>query len=154
MATTTGARPRTEAPAPAPEVQLPDLRNPAYQAFLILWLGFTAAPILFGLDKFFDVLVDWKIYLAPEFNDIIPGTAHQAMLAVGVVEIVAGVLVLLRPRIAAYVVAAWLAGIITNLLLQADYYGIALGEFGLLVAALALARLAAAFPHPLFDRRS
>jgi hypothetical protein len=153
MPTTTEARPRAEAPA-APQVRQADLRSPAYQAFLILWLGFTAAPILFGLDKFIDVLVDWKIYLAPEFNDLIPGTAHEAMLAVGVVEIVAGVLVFLRPRIAPYVVAAWLAGIITNLLLQADYYDIALRDFGLLLAALALARLAAAFPHPVFGRRS
>jgi hypothetical protein len=76
------------------------------------------------------------------------------MLAVGVIEIVAGVLVFLRPRVAPYVVAAWLAAIIVNLLLQADYYDIALRDFGLLLAALALARLAAAFPHPIFGRRS
>jgi hypothetical protein len=154
MATTTEAPPRVEAPRVPPEVRRSDLKNPAYQAFLVLWLGFIAAPILFGLDKFFDVLVDWKIYLAPELNDLIPGTAHEAMLAVGVIEIVAGVLVFLRPRIAAYVVAAWLAGIIVNLLLQADYYDIALRDFGLLLAALALARLALAFPHPIWDRRS
>ena len=152
MATTTEARPRGA--AASPEVRQSDSKDPAYQAFLILWLGFTAAPILFGLDKFFDVLVDWKIYLAPELNDLVPGTAHQAMLAVGVVEIVAGVLVFLRPRIAPYVVAAWLAGIITNLLLQADHYDVALRDFGLLLAALALARLAATFPHPIFGRRS
>jgi hypothetical protein len=155
MATTTQANaPRAEARTPSPEVVRTDLKNPAYQAFLVLWLGFTAAPILFGLDKFFDVLVDWKVYLAPEFNDLIPGTAHEAMLAVGVIEIVAGVLVFLRPRVAPYVVAAWLAAIIVNLLLQADYYDIALRDFGLLLAALALARLAAAFPHPIFGRRS
>ncbi|MGQ0802886.1 MAG: NAD(P)/FAD-dependent oxidoreductase [Actinomycetota bacterium] len=96
----------------------------------------------------FDVLVEWKIYLAPEFNDLIPGTAHEAMLAVGVIEIVAGVLVFLRPRIAPYVVAVWLAGIIFNLLLQADYYDIALRDLGLLLAAVALARLALTFPPP------
>jgi hypothetical protein len=130
-----------------------DLRDPAAQAFLVLWVGFIVAPIVFGLDKFFDVLVDWRIYLAPEINDVVPGNAHQAMLAVGAVEIVAGVLVFLRPRVAAYVVAAWLAAIIVNLLLQADFYDIALRDFGLLLAALALARLAAAFRHPIWDRR-
>ncbi len=121
------------------------LTDPAYQAFALLWVGFTVAPILFGLDKFFDVLVDWKIYLAPEFNDLLPGNAHQIMLGVGVVEIIAGVLVAVRPRIGGYVVAAWLAGIIVNLLLQADYYDIALRDFGLMLGALTLARLASAF---------
>jgi hypothetical protein len=122
------------------------LANPAYQAFLLLWVGLSVAPILFGLDKFFDVLVDWKIYLAPEFDDLLPGNAHQIMLAVGVVEIVAGLLVAVRPRIGGYVVAAWLAGIIVSLLLQADYYDIALRDFGLMLGALTLARLASAFP--------
>lgn len=128
--------------------------DPAYQAFLLLWVGFIVAPILFGLDKFFDVLVDWRVYLAPELNDLIPGNAHEAMLAVGVVEIVAGLLVFVKPRIAAYVVAAWLAGIIVNLLVQADHYDVALRDFGLFLAALALARLATAFPHPLRRGRS
>jgi hypothetical protein len=154
MATLTQTRSPVAAPAAPAVVRHPDWRNPAYQAFLILWLGFTAAPILFGLDKFFDVLVGWRVYLAPEFNDLIPGNAHQAMLAVGVIEIVAGVLVFLRPRIAPYVVAAWLGAIIVNLLVQADYYDVALRDFGLLLAALALARLALAFPHPIFGRRS
>src|SRR5690606_22229120 len=101
------------APASTAERRLGD---PAYQAFRPLRIGFTVAPILFGLDKFLDWLVDWRIYLAPEFNDLIPGNAHQAMLAVGVIEIVAGVVVALRPRFGGYLVAAWLAGIITNLL--------------------------------------
>ncbi len=122
------------------------LRDPAYQAFLVLRTAFTVAPIVFGLDKFFDVLTDWKQYLAPTFNDIIPGTAHQAMLMVGVVEIIAGVLVLVRPRIGGYVVALWLAGIILNLLLIPGFYDVALRDFGLLLAALALARLAMVFP--------
>jgi hypothetical protein len=112
------------------------------QAFLLLRTVFTVAPILFGLDKFFEVLTDWERYLAPEFNDLIPGSAHQAMLMVGVVEIAAGILVAVLPRIGGYVVAAWLAGIILNLLLIGDYYDVALRDFGLLVAALALARLA------------
>ena len=121
------------------------LDNPAFQAFALLRLGFTLAPILFGLDKFLDWLVDWRIYLAPEINDIVPGNAHQAMLAVGVVEILAGLVVAVRPKLGGYLVAAWLAGIITNLLLQADFYDIALRDFGLLLAALTLTRLATAF---------
>jgi uncharacterized membrane protein YphA (DoxX/SURF4 family) len=114
----------------------------AHHAFLLLRTVFTVAPILFGLDKFFNVLVDWEQYLAPWIDDIVPGDAGQAMLAVGVVEIVAGVLVALRPAIGGYVVAAWLLGIIVNLVTMGEYYDIALRDFGLLVAALALARLA------------
>ena len=132
----------------APATTSSQLSNPAYQAFMLLRAGFTVAPILFGLDKFLDWLVDWPIYLAPEINDLIPGNARQAMLVVGVVEIVAGVVVALRPKFGGYLVAAWLAGIIVNLLLQADFYDIALRDFGLLLGALALARLATAFDRP------
>jgi hypothetical protein len=121
-----------------------DLRDPATQAFWLLRIGFTVAPILFGLDKFFHVLVDWDRYLAPEFVDLLPGTAHEIMYAVGAIEIVAGLVVLLKPRFGGYLVAAWLAGIIVNLLLQADFYDIALRDFGLLLGALTLARLATA----------
>jgi hypothetical protein len=119
--------------------------DPAFQAFTLLRIGFTVAPILFGLDKFLDWLVDWRIYLAPEINDLIPGNAHQAMLIVGVIEVVAGLAVAVRPKFGGYLVAAWLAGIIVNLLLLADFYDVALRDFGLLIAALALARLATAF---------
>jgi hypothetical protein len=132
----------------APATTSSQLSNPAYQAFMLLRAGFTVAPILFGLDKFLNWLVDWPIYLAPEINDLIPGNAHQAMLIVGVVEIVAGLVVALRPKFGGYLVAAWLAGIIVNLLLQADFYDIALRDFGLLLGALALARLATAFDRP------
>jgi hypothetical protein len=121
------------------------LANPAYQAFLLLRIGFVVAPVLFGLDKFFDILVDWERYLAPAVNDLIPGNAHQAMLAVGVIEIVAGITVALLPRFGGYLVAAWLAGIIVNLLVIPDHYDIALRDFGLLLGALTLARLATAF---------
>lgn len=117
----------------------------AEQAFLMLRTVFTVAPILFGLDKFFDIMTNWTIYLAPQFDNIIPGTSHQAMLMVGVVEIAAGLIVWFRPRIGGFVVAAWLAGIILNYLLLANFYDIALRDFGLLVAALALTRLATAF---------
>ena len=109
---------------------------------------FTVAPVLFGLDKFVGLLTDWERYLAPQIDELIPGTAHQAMLAVGVVEILAGVLVAVLPRVGGYVVAAWLAGIIVNLLLIGGFYDVALRDFGLLVGALALARLAPAFAAP------
>ena len=115
------------------------------EAFLILRTAFIVAPILFGLDKFFDVMTHWSKYLAPQINDLVPGSAHQAMLIVGVVEIVAGLLVVWRPQIGAYVVALWLAGIIVNLLLLGGYGDVALRDFGLLLAALALARLAPAY---------
>jgi hypothetical protein len=113
-----------------------------HQAFLLLRTVFTIAPIAFGLDKFFEVLTDWDKYLAPWINDLVPGSSHQAMLMVGVIEIVAGVLVAVRPAIGGYVVALWLAGIIVNLLSVGGYADVALRDFGLLVGALALARLA------------
>jgi uncharacterized membrane protein YphA (DoxX/SURF4 family) len=123
------------------------LANPAYQAYLLLRVGFTAAPILFGLDKFFNWMVEWPDYLAPWVNDIVPGSGQDFMYFVGVVEIAAGILVAVAPRLGAYVVAAWLAGIIVNLL-TADpptYYDIALRDFGLMLGALSLGRLAQAF---------
>ncbi|MGH3657822.1 MAG: hypothetical protein ACRDUA_14295 [Micromonosporaceae bacterium] len=122
------------------------LTDPGRQAFLLLRTVFTVAPILFGLDKFTNLLVDWPTYLAPWINGIVPGTAQQAMYAVGVIEIVAGVVVALAPRYGGLLVAAWLAGIILNLLTIPGYYDIALRDFGLFVAAVALARLAVAYP--------
>ncbi|MGH3342814.1 MAG: hypothetical protein ACRDPK_08015 [Carbonactinosporaceae bacterium] len=121
------------------------LSDPAYQAFLLLRTTFTVAPILFGLDKFTNLLIDWPTYLAPWIDGVVPGTAQQAMYAVGVVEIVAGVVVALLPRFGGWLVAAWLAGIIVNLLTIPDFYDVALRDFGLLVAAVALARLAAKY---------
>src|SRR5215213_8273867 len=96
----------------------------AADAFLLLRTAFTVAPIVFDLDKFFDLLANWELYLAPWVNDLTPGTAHQAMLAVGVVEILAGVLVAVRPQIGGYVVALWLAGIIVNLVSMGAYLDI------------------------------
>jgi hypothetical protein len=119
--------------------------NPAYQAYLTLRTGFVVAPILFGLDKFTNLLTEWTAYLAPAIDRVVPGSASGAMVAVGVVEIVAGLVVAVRPKVGGYLVAAWLAGIITNLLLLGDHYDVALRDFGLLLAALALARLATAF---------
>jgi hypothetical protein len=144
MATTTTFRPVESAASPA-AISEARRDNPAYQAFWLLRLGFTAAPILFGLDKFAHVLVNWDRYLAPWIDRIVPGTAHQAMYAVGVIEIVAGLVVFFRPRFGGYLVAAWLAGIIVNLLTYPGFYDIALRDFGLMLGALTLARLATAF---------
>jgi uncharacterized membrane protein YphA (DoxX/SURF4 family) len=125
-------------------------QDAGYQAFLLLRIGFAVAPILFGLDKFFDVLVDWEIYLAPWINDIVPGTAADAMYAVGAIEIVAGIAVAVKPRYGAYLVAAWLGGIIVNLLTLSGYYDIALRDFALLLGALTLGRLASKYDPPGF----
>jgi hypothetical protein len=119
--------------------------NPARQAFWLLRSGFTVAPILFGADKFAHVLVNWDDYLAPRVSDPLPGTPHQIMYVVGAIEILAGLVVALRPRFGGYLVAAWLVGIIANLLLIPGFYDVALRDFGLFIAALALARLATAF---------
>ncbi len=120
--------------------------DPAYQAFLLLRTVFTVAPIVFGVDKFANLLVDWPTYLAPWIDGIVPGTAQQAMYAVGVIEVVAGIAVAVAPRFGAWLVAAWLAGIIVNLLTFPGYFDIALRDFGLLVGAVALARLATRYP--------
>jgi len=116
--------------------------DPAQQAFLLLRTVFTVAPIAFGLDKFANVLTYWPHYLAGWINDIVPGTAQQAMYAVGVVEVLAGIVVAVAPRLGAWVVAAWLAGIIVDLVTGPGFYDVALRDFGLLIGALALARLA------------
>ncbi|WP_055627620.1 hypothetical protein [Streptomyces hirsutus] len=118
------------------------LTDPGYQAFVILRVGFTVAPILFGLDKFANLLVDWPAYLAPWIDDLVPGSAQAAMYAVGAIEIVAGLAVALAPRFGGWLVAGWLAGIIVNLLTILGHYDIALRDFGLLLGAVALARLA------------
>ncbi len=116
--------------------------DPARQAFLLLRSSFTVAPIVFGLDKFTNLLTHWPDYLAPWIDAIVPGTAQQAMYAVGVVEILAGVVVAVAPRFGGWLVAAWLAGIILNLLTIPGFYDVALRDVGLLVGAVALARLA------------
>ena len=134
---------------PPDESVLDRLRNdPVYQGYYLLRIGFAVAPILFGLDKFANLLVDWEQYLAPWIVAILPMSALSAMYVVGVVEIIAGVIVAAKPRYGAYLVAAWLAAIIVNLLTYSGYYDIALRDFGLMVAALALARLAAEFDPP------
>ena len=135
-------------PIPIPERQV--LRSdPAAQAFMLLRVAFVVAPILFGLDKFAEVMInDWPKYLATEFNDILPGDANDAMHIVGVVEIAAGLVVAVVPRFGGFLVAGWLAGIITSLLIVGGYGDIALRDFGLLVSAIALSRLASASASP------
>ena len=156
MTTTTLAP--TEPRTPARAADKATLADPAYQAFWLLRIGFTVAPILFGLDKFFNWMTFWPKYLwvgFPHFFGHV--SALHFMYAVGVVEIVAGVLVFVLPRFAPYVVAAWLAGIITDLVIRSwaqgghtlVYWDIALRDFGLLIAAVALGRLAAVYaPNP------
>lgn len=124
------------------------LSEPGYQAFLLLRTVFTVAPILFGVDKFFNALTDWPMYLASWIDGILPGSAQQGMYVVGVIEIVAGLVVALVPRYGALLVTAWLAGIIVNLLTLPGFYDVALRDFGLLVGALALWRLAVAYTGP------
>jgi uncharacterized membrane protein YphA (DoxX/SURF4 family) len=123
------------------------LRNPAYQGYLLLRAGFVVAPILFGVDKFFNWMVDWPHYLAPWIDKIMPGTAQEFMYFVGAVEILAGILVLISPKWGSLVVALWLGAIIVNLLTAEppEYYDIALRDFGLLLGAVTLNRLATAF---------
>ncbi len=119
--------------------------TPARQAYEILHVAFTVAPIVAGLDKFFDLLANWDKYLAPAIAGLSPIGVHGFMMAVGLIEIIAGLIVALKPKIGAYIVAAWLLGIIVNLLLVPGYFDIALRDFGLLLAALALGRLSAEF---------
>jgi uncharacterized membrane protein YphA (DoxX/SURF4 family) len=118
--------------------------SPGYLAYKLLHIGLTAAPIVAGADKFFNRLTNWEKYLSPIFAAIIP--ADVFMLVVGAFEIFAGLLVALRPRVGAYVVAAWLLGIIMNLLLLGDYYDIALRDFGLALGAFALGSLSRVQP--------
>ena len=119
--------------------------RPAYQAYQILYIGFIVAPFLAGLDKFTNFLATWDQYLAPAVERMLPISGHTLMFLVGIVEMAAAVLVAVRPRIGAYIVAAWLLGIIVNLLLIPGYFDVALRDFGLALAALALARLSEEF---------
>jgi uncharacterized membrane protein YphA (DoxX/SURF4 family) len=141
------AAPRTEARSL--------LRGDAgYQAYVMLRVAFAVAPIVFGLDKFANVMVDWPQYLAPWVNDLMPGSAQDFMYVVGAVEVLAGVVVALKPRYGAPLVAAWLAGIIFNLLTFSGWYDVALRDFGLMLGALTLARLAAHYDAPLSRHRA
>jgi hypothetical protein len=138
---------RTDATAhPAAFVEAP-AHNPTYQAYQILHWAFVIAPVLAGLDKFFMKLADWTIYLWPPLAKLTNG-AGNFMRIVGVIEVIAGLLVALKPKVGAPIVALWLLGIIGNLILLGRFYDIALRDLGLFLGALALSRLATVFDHP------
>jgi uncharacterized membrane protein YphA (DoxX/SURF4 family) len=126
--------------ATTPRIESRSMKDPGYQAYQILHIGFTVAPILFGLDKFLNLMVSWDMYLAPWMVRIV-GNSHHFMYLIGVIEIVAGIFVAIKPRWGAYVVVLWLLGIILNLLTYPGFYDVALRDFGLLLGALALGRL-------------
>jgi uncharacterized membrane protein YphA (DoxX/SURF4 family) len=168
MATALDTRPAPESRLPrglrvldAPPRRNADIADPGYQAFLILRTAFVVAPILFGLDKWFNWMTPWTKYLWVGFVNLLPGNAHQIMEGVGVLEMVAGLLVLVVPRVAPYVVAAWLGGIVTDTVIQSAaigghtfvYWDIALRDFGLMLAALALGRLASLYASAPLRRR-
>jgi len=117
----------------------------AHQAYMILKFGFTVLPVVAGLDKFFNLLVDWEQYLPPFVNNLVGGYGHELMLVIGVIEIIAGLGVYFKPKVFAYVVSAWLLLIVVNLLMIPGYYDVALRDFGLALGALALARLSSKF---------
>ena len=154
---TSGLHRRTAAPERSAR-----LHDPAFEAYLILRTAFVVAPVLFGLDKFFNWMTYWPKYLWVGFPNVISVSPQHFMYGVGAVEILAGVLVLLLPRLASYVVAGWLAGIVTDLVIKsaaigghtAVFWDIALRDFGLMLATLALARLSAVYaPKRLFGYR-
>ena len=122
----------------------PSMSNPLGQAYRVLHLAFIVAPIVAGLDKFFNILADWTIYLAPIFPSLLGIDARTFMYGVGAIEIAAGIAVAIMPRFAAYVVMAWLWGIIVNLFMLGQHFDIALRDFGLSLGALSLGRLAQA----------
>src|SRR5690554_6239093 len=130
------------------------MRDPSWQAFALLRTVFTVAPVVFGLDKFFNLLVDWPVYLTPDVTGVLSITDQQFMYVVGVIEIFAGICVLLAPRYGSLLVAVWLAGIIVNLLALGGFYDVALRDFGLLVGALALWRLSVVYAPKLPFLRS
>jgi hypothetical protein len=123
-------------------------RGPAYEAYLLLYAAFIAAPLIAGVDKFFDALGPWHNYLAPVIAQWLPVAPQTFLMGVGVIEVLAALVVAARPRIGGYVVAVWLGAIIVNLLLARAFYDVALRDFGLMLGALALARLARQFERP------
>jgi hypothetical protein len=147
--------PHQPAAAPSPEARVEPVRvprRPAYAAFRLLQVGFVVAPILAGADKFFHVLTNWDMYLASSIERQLPVSGHTFMQIVGVIEIVAGFLVAVAPRIGGFIVSAWLCGIIVDLLLAGGFYDIALRDLGLAFGACALGLLAREFGRPA-DRR-
>jgi hypothetical protein len=130
---------------PSPPRTALNLSRPSHQAYVILYIGFIVLPIVAGLDKFIDLLVPWEKYLAPLSTKVVPVAPHTFMMIVGVIEIVAGLIVVVRPQIGAYIVCPWLSAIIVNLLIIPGFYAIALRDFGLSLGAIALGRLSHEF---------
>jgi hypothetical protein len=126
-------------------------RSPLYQAYQILHFGFCALPVVAGLDKFANLLTRWSDYLAPQVATFVqtntPFTPEQLMMAIGVVEIIAGLVVAIRPRVGGIIVGLWLGAVIANLILGMHYFDVALRDFGLMLGAFSLARLASHFQH-------
>jgi len=152
---TTLERPLAAAPATVSGVRTRESAwsDPRYQAFWLMRLGYTVLPLAMGIDKFFNAMVSWPKYLADWIDNIAPGTAQQFMYFVGGVEILAGVLVFLKPRYAAYIVAAWLAGIVINLFSYGEWWDVGVRDVGLMLGALTLGRLASVYDPPLLRRR-
>jgi uncharacterized membrane protein YphA (DoxX/SURF4 family) len=149
MASTEAVRIPTPATRHAAPTLAADWSDARYQSYMLLRLAFTVAPIAFGVDKFFNVMVDWPKYLAPWINNIAPGSGQDFMYFVGAIEIVAGLVVAIKPRYGSFLVAGWLGGIVVNLLSYSGFYDIALRDFGLMLGALTLARLASVYDPPL-----
>ena len=152
---TTLERPLGASPARVTGVRTRDTAwsDSRYQAFMLMRLGYTVLPLAMGIDKFFNAMVSWPKYLADWIDNIAPGTAQQFMYFVGGVEILAGLLVLLKPRYAAYIVAAWLAGIVINLFSYGEWWDVGVRDIGLMLGALTLGRLASYYDPPLLRRR-
>jgi uncharacterized membrane protein YphA (DoxX/SURF4 family) len=139
-------------PVAAVRTQAGEWSDARYQAYMLMRIGYTVLPLAMGIDKFFNAMVSWPTYLADWVDNIAPGTAQQFMYFVGAVEILAGILVLLKPRYAAYIVAAWLAGIVINLFSYGEYWDVGVRDVGLMLGALTLGRLASYYDPPLFRR--
>jgi uncharacterized membrane protein YphA (DoxX/SURF4 family) len=118
----------------------------AHTVTRVLTLTYGIVPIVAGLDKFTNLLTNWEAYLSPSLVRMLPFSGHTFMLLVGIIEIVAGILLLLRPRIGAWVVMAWLISIGLTLLTSGHYLDVAVRDFTMAVGAWALARLSAAAP--------
>jgi uncharacterized membrane protein YphA (DoxX/SURF4 family) len=140
-------------PVAAVRIQAGQWSDARYQAYMLMRLGYTVLPLAMGIDKFFNAMVSWPKYLADWVDNIAPGTAQQFMYFVGAVEILAGILVLLKPRYAAYIVAAWLAGIVINLFSYGEWWDVGVRDVGLMLGALTLGRLASYYDPPLLRRR-
>ena len=157
MSTTLGGRTDRVGAGSAEAVRIeptaPRWHDPRFQAFMTLRLGYTVLPLAMGIDKFFNAMVSWPQYLADWIDNIMPGTAQDFMYFVGAVEILAGVLILLKPRYAAYIVAAWLLGIVVNLWSYGEYWDVSVRDLGLMLGALTLGRLASVYDPPLRFRR-